>query len=108
MAIESPRPRASSIGWNFQADYFGPLQVNQVLAWLVAVTAAFCSEHPPGPGLAWWVAVRAFCSEHSPELGLAWWVAMTAAFCSEHSPGPGLAGLVAMTATFCSEHSPGR
>jgi hypothetical protein len=37
--------------WNFQAECFGPLQVNQVLAWLVT-TAAFCLEHSPEPGLA--------------------------------------------------------
>jgi len=94
--------------WNFQAECFGPLQVSRVLEWLVAVTAAFCSEHSPGPGLAWLVAVTAFCSEHSPGPGLAWWVPMAAAFCSEHSPGPGLAWLMAVTAAFCSEHSPGR
>ena len=53
--------------WNFQAECFGPLQVSRVLEWLVAVTAAFCSEHSPGPGLAWLMAVTAaFCSEHSP------------------------------------------
>jgi hypothetical protein len=57
------------------------------LAWLVAPTAAFCSEHSPGPGLAWLVATAPLCSEHSPGPGLAWLVAATPAFYSEHSRG---------------------